>query len=197
MALPKQYSIGIDPGFTETGAVLKVGDDVLDWVTMSCTDTAYADTLRAVALAGELLTQLVEWVKTYKIKALDVAIELPIYNNNPVTHMKQVRLMQEIESGIVFLVASVVKDCRLTEIYPSVSKRLSTGDGSAEKYLILSMSPFKDLKGLSKDTMETISDAWAHSLSAWNEDVGSRTVLSNCPLPAVEVRRNESNQRTH
>ena len=163
-----KWTIGVDPGFGETGLVLRRGTEVTAWATLSCPPNGSAY-LRTSALAFRVCDIMMEWVAKYKIQRLDVAIETPIYNANPHSFELQWRLLHDIESNTTLL---AVEDLWLTEVGPSTSKKLATGSGSASKIKIIYASPFADVliketTGIQPHTLETLADAWAHSLAAW------------------------------
>jgi len=167
-----KWSIGIDPGLGETGVVL-CRDDVQplteEWVTYSC-PPGDEDVARVVSLAGAVIDCIVGWIEEYGIEQLDICIELPVYKHNAATYTKQIRLLEEIESGLFFLVAGEVKQLYLTEVYPSTSKGLLTNDGRADKDRMVEcyekLHPPWD-KGVNRATKEAVADAYAHSLACW------------------------------
>lgn len=158
-----RWAIGIDPGFGETGLVLRRGNKVRAWATLSCppNGTPY---FRTLALAWAVQEILIEWIGKHKVKRLDIGIETPIYKNAHSFEL-QWRLVQEIESNVVLL---NVPELWLTEVGPTASKKLATGNGSASKNAMIAACPFfpNDL-GYERETAEAIADAWAHSLAAW------------------------------
>jgi len=175
-----KYSIGIDPGLRETGVVLCHEEDtggvapayVLDeWVTYSCPSAGNEDLPRVVSLASSVVYAVLDFVKRYEIEQLDICIELPVYNHNAATYTKQIRLLEEIESGLFFAVAGELETLYLTEVYPTTSKKLLTGNAKAGKAdMILAYEMVNgplDVKSL--HTKETVADAYAHSLSTWIE----------------------------
>lgn len=177
------WTIGVDPGFKETGLVLRRGNkEVEAWSTFQCRPNGSAY-MRTTALAFAVTDRMMDWVRDYKITHLDVAIETPIYNSNPRSFELQWRLVQDIEANIVLL---DVQELWLTEVGPTTSKHLATGDGSAKKHTIFAHSPFrtmrpsllipslveevfeaKTLTPAETHTLYSLSDAWAHSLAAW------------------------------
>ncbi len=174
-----RYSIGVDPGLGETGVVLCKDDDDLTpiaWATFN-SPTGHSTLARAMALGTEVVSQILAWVHEYGIKKLDIAIELPIYSYNANSYEKQIRLLQEIESGIFYMVAGVCEECWVTEINPRQSKLLATGNGNANKDEVIVCSPFKDYKEFSpsikKPTVEALADAWAHANATWEGQQGA------------------------
>lgn len=174
-----KYSIGIDPGLRETGVVLcheemsyegGVPVYVVDeWVTYSCPSGSDEDLTRVVSLASSVVHAILDFIKRYDIKELDIGIELPVYKRNAATYTKQIRLLEEIESGIFFAVTGEVEHLFLTEVYPTTSKALLTSNAKADKeemvrhYEVLN----GEIDSKSRHTRETVADAYAHSLSTW------------------------------
>lgn len=182
----KRWCIGVDPGFRETGAVLFLdeGEETpVAAATWSCTNTADDDLPRAVALAGEVVTQIIAWIRKYEIEHLDISIETPIYKRNAATFIKQIRLLQEIESGIFHIVEGEVKELWLTEVNPITSKRLATDSGKATKADMIRCSPYRDTE-VRAHTKETLADAWAHGLAAWT--TGTRVRVTGLRVAEVE-----------
>jgi len=162
-----RFAIGIDPGVTETGVVLSQEDargDLIPvaWATMSCPpgDPGVA---RVTALSGNVVNLIMCWIEEYQIETVDIAIELPILKRNPAGLILQVRLLEEIESGIFHIVAGELKECWVTEVNPITSKSLA-GCGRSEKPV--AVSPFADYDARIA-TKEALADAWAHSLATW------------------------------
>ena len=162
-----RFAIGVDPGVTETGVVLSQEDARGDLIpvahaTMSC-PPGESQVARVTALAGNVVNLILCWVEEYKIEAVDIAIELPIFNGNAQSLILQIRLLQEIESGIFHIVAGELMECWVTEVNPITSKSLA---GCARGEKPVSVSPFADYKAR-KATKEALADAWAHSLATW------------------------------
>lgn len=172
-----RWAIGIDPGLTETGVVLSREDSKRNLVPVSWASfkspTGDEDLPRVVALAGNIVNLLIEWVDEYAIEEVDIAIEYPVLRRNPAGFFKQVRLYQEIESGVFHIVAGLLNECWVTEINPVTSKALA-GVGKKEKPT--DVSPFAN-HDLPLATKEALADAWAHSLGTW------RVAKSSTRLP--------------
>jgi Holliday junction resolvasome RuvABC endonuclease subunit len=163
----QRFAIGIDPGVTETGVVLSQEDTRGDlipvaWATMSC-PPGDSQVARVTALAGNVVNLIMCWIEEYEIEAVDIAVELPIFNGNPQALILQIRLLQEIESGIFHIVAGELMECWVTEVNPATSKSLA-GCGKREKPV--AVSPFADYEARIA-TKEALADAWAHSLATW------------------------------
>ncbi len=168
-----KWSVGIDPGLRETGVILcrdGVQPEVVEWVTYSC-PPGDADITRVVSLAAYVVDAALHWVDEYDIKLLDVTIELPVYTRNAATFTKQIRLLEEIESGLFHLVTGEVDQFYMTEVYPSTSKGLLTNDGRADKDRMIAVYETTTGQnwpaGTKKHTKETVADAYAHSLACW------------------------------
>jgi Holliday junction resolvasome RuvABC endonuclease subunit len=188
-----RYVVGIDPGFRETGLALSRVDDLdhftmLGWVTLSSPPDD-ADTLRAIAMADQVLMEILGWINTYKITELDVVIELPVYNHSAVTYTKQVRLLEEIQARLYQLLPSGVQ-ATMTEVYPATSKAYLTGDARAKKNAMVAVlykqqaHMFGNVV-LGTHTAETIADAYAHSLCFGH---GDRVYELGTQAPDVEVK---------
>jgi len=177
-----RWALGIDPGLTETGLVLSQENDRRDlvpvaWATFK-SPPGDEDLPRVVALAGTIINQIIDWRDEHDIDEIDIAIEYPILKNNVVGFFKQVRLYQEIESGILFMLAGLLEECWVTEVNPVTSKALA-GVGRSEKPT--AVSPFADY-GRNVNTREALADAWAHSLATW------RVAKSATRLPFHSLR---------
>jgi Holliday junction resolvasome RuvABC endonuclease subunit len=168
----KHWYLGIDSGFGETGLVM------LDWhlkvrafATATCKPRGKSDVARACSLGGHIVDLVRQWVLDYNIRNLTIGMELPVLTKNPVNYSKQVRLVQEIESGLLMTVAGLIEPgpCTLLEFGPSTSKRAATGDGSADKLQVINTSPFALAvmpEKLANNTREALADAWAHAITA-------------------------------
>ena len=189
-----RYAVGIDPGLMETGVVLCLNDDNLTpvaWSTFS-SPTGHTTLARVVSLAAEIVCLLVDWVLEFGITELDVAIETPIYNVNVASYGKQMRLLQEIESGVFHIVAGELEVCWITEVNPVQSKILATGNPKAGKGLMVECSPFAKY-ATRKSTVEAIADAWAHANAAWGGQKGvpraNFAAISAAPVNHVHAGR--------
>jgi Holliday junction resolvasome RuvABC endonuclease subunit len=168
-----QWAIGIDPGLRETGVVLCRDDTqptMVEWVTYSC-PPGDADITRVVSLAGFVVDCVVGWAREYGIEELDVTIELPVYKHNAATFTKQIRLVEEIESGLFHVATGEVEQFYMTEVYPSTSKGLLTNNGRADKSEMIDcyerVTGQEWPVGTKRHTKETVADAYAHSLASW------------------------------
>ena len=161
-----KYAIGIDPGVTQTGLVLRRGNEILAHQTYSVSRGECA-CMRVVSLADVIVGKIDDWIFQYDICVLDTAIETPIYNSNPKGFELQWRLVQAIETGIIDVLDGFVGEIWITEVGPTASKKLSTGRGNANKPEIAAASPFEEEDFPNTNSFYTIADAWSHSLAAW------------------------------
>lgn len=193
-----KYSIGIDPGLRETGVILCHEEPyaggtapvfvVDEWVTYSC-PSGSEDLARVVSLASSVVHAILDFVQRYEIEELDIGIELPIYNHNAATYTKQIRLLEEIESGIFFTVTDEVEQLFLTEVYPTTSKVLLTGNSKASKQdMIFSYQMANgEIESKVQHTRETVADAYAHSLCTWiSNSKAQRHNLTNLQAAVVQ-----------
>ena len=165
-----KHIIGIDPGFGETGVVLYTDatPDILDWATFSCPPHGQAAAARAASLAEHVLVELIKWVATYQITNLDVCIEIPFLKRGRVdSYQKQMRVVQELESGILFRLSSEVMELWVTEVSPTQAKLLACNYGQATKEQVVAASPFSAYPMDAQTTLEAVADAWAIGQAAW------------------------------
>lgn len=141
---------------------------VVEWITLTCPADNNADLPRATGLAATVVEEIAGMIERHGIEDIDISIERPIYKRNAATYTKQIRLFQEIESGIFYALTGLVGQMYLTEVYPSTSKSLLTGSGNADKLEMV--TAFEQVTGISlsnepKDTRATVADAYAHALA--------------------------------
>ena len=189
-----KWSIGIDPGLRETGVILcrdGTEPEVIEWVTYTC-PPGDEDITRVVSLGAYVVDTVLGWIEEHGIEQLDVCIELPVYTHNAASFTKQIRLVEEIESGLFHLVVGEVNQFYMTEVYPSTSKGLLTNDGRADKDRMIAC--YEEMAGLDwpegtrKHTKETVADAYAHSLACWLDGANLRlTRLNFTALTAAVV----------
>ena len=186
------WVVGCDPGFTETGLVLRSLDrpasDVAGYATY-CLGAEKGGwmipALRAMSLAASIVECMVGWISLYKIGRMEACIEMPVYTGNPKTYMLQCRLIQEIESLMYRTLAPALRNFYLTEVNNATSKKLATGDSGAQKPAMVAASPFKDMEGIVKSTREALADAWAHSLAAKKQWTITRSQLMYVPPKVI------------
>ena len=198
--MDKRWAIGIDPGFGETGIVLVLVDGKRKpqhWATFRCPPKGDENLCRAVSLASEIVSLVVLWVEEHNIQRLSIGIETPIYNQNALAYEMQVRLLQEIESGLLHLVGAITKDCWLVEVPPGTSKLLATGSGRATKEdMVKAMPEEMQRMGQTRATKEALADAWGHSLAAWTEAGTAKLHLSSmraAPVTTIFVGECDDN----
>lgn len=191
-----RYIVGIDPGFTETGVVLYRDLDemeILEWATFKCPPTQVrASATRAAALAEHVLAEITKWIERHGIQHLDVSIEIPFLGKNPASYQKQIRVVQEIESGVFYRLAGEVQELWVTEIGPKQVKVLATNDGGASKAAVIAASPFGSNGEITEKTLEAIADAWAIGLAAWGVK-GGRFNFSSLKAAKV-IRKGEPDE---
>jgi Holliday junction resolvasome RuvABC endonuclease subunit len=190
----RSYSIGLDPGLAESGIVLierGLYDEegtVLEFGLVTDKFGAGAPVmLRAQAVAAHLVGRILLWITKHGITSLDIGIETPIYNSNADSHAKQWCTVQAIEALVATHVSPALQRCWITEVGPSVSKRLATGEGNADKAKVYSYSPFPSVQlaqHLSDHSKFTLGDAWAHSLCTYGRG-GNRIDLTAMQWPEV------------
>ena len=172
----KKFMVGIDPGFGQTGLVLRdsASQDALAWYTW--TAGTGDEFTRGMAMAQCVVDALVLLTEEYSMEdaTLSAAIEMHIWNRNTVTYRMQTRLLDQIESGIMAVVTPLVGRLLLVEHMPGTAKKAATGSGYATKEDIIKEAKTRfpadlwesSLAQGNKDTAHTLADAWAHSLVA-------------------------------
>jgi len=169
-----RWVVGIDPGFGMTGLVLMHGETVAAFA--SYTSPPEDNVIgRVTSMSNSIVTQILKWVWQFELTELSISIETPIYKNNAGTLMLQMRLFQDIESGLYHLIAPELTVCDVYEVNPTTSKTLATGNGKASKGEIITASPLLSLWGENpapQEVMEAIADAWAHSLAVYEDTIG-------------------------
>jgi len=187
-----KYILGIDPGYTMTGMVLYTdgSDEILEWAVHSCPKSVYSDLQRAIALSDAVVNTAARWLEKHYDGEVDACVELPILKKgrsaNVVAFGKQMRLVQEIETGLYFRLPAVgPRAAHLTEVMPTESKRIATGSGTASKERVIHASPFQTWEeAASRDVLEALADAWAHGQAAYGVG-GNRYDLSNMLVAKV------------
>jgi len=165
--MAKKFYIGIDPGFTETGIVIRQGRK-LRHAVLTCKPNG-SSFHRTMALSAEILDEIMTLLDEMKANtAMDevhIGLEMPIWHkkkSNPRSFELQWRLVQQIESDISI---EAVAYNTITEVLPTQSKVLATKDGGADKLKVAEASPFLR-ENFAKDShWYTVGDAWAHSLA--------------------------------
>lgn len=191
-----KHIIGIDPGFTETGVVLYSDDEegILRWATFRCPAHGQASAARAASLADHVINEIVRWVEKHEVTHLDVCIEIPFLGRSVESYQKQMRVVQEIESGLLFRLSGELIELWVTELAPSQAKSLACNYGQATKDQVIAASPFATStpgtrEPLSNSTVEALADAWAIGQGAWAVK-GKRFNFSSVKAAKV-VRRSD------
>lgn len=187
-----KHIIGIDPGFTETGVVLYSDDEegILRWATFRCPAHGQASAARAASLADHVINEIVGWVEKHEVTRLDVCIEIPFLSKNVDSYQKQMRVVQEIESGLLFRLSGELIELWVTEVSPTQAKLLACNYGQATKDQVIAMSPFFYIKWSgTQSTLEALADAWAIGQGAWAVK-GKRFNFSSVKAAKV-VRRSD------
>lgn len=189
MAAPKKWVLGVDPGYGNTGAVLRLASSnkpvaVKAW---SNDNTNEWDITRSMSIAIPLIESAVAWVQEHDIEHLEVCIEYPVYNGNAVILMKQLVLYTMIQMYVYDYLVPLVDEVYLTQVNNKTSKSKLCGDGTANKSLMIEHSPFAGRADLNYDQKHTAADAFAHSLSAGKQ----QWALHNLPQYMVEANIDE------
>lgn len=178
-----RWIVGIDPGFTETGMVLRQESRPVKDVSSLATYTLdskqggwMVPCTRSISLASSICECLVGWIHLFKIQTLEVCLEMPIYNGGVDTLTLQMRLIQDIEHGLMSVVEPELRTLYLTEVNNATSKKLATGHGGAKKPEMVAASPFVDAE-YTTPTKQALADAWAHSLAAKQQYNLTRSML--------------------
>ena len=170
MTNPKQYTLGVDPGYGGTGAVLRPIDDPepVAWAIWENHSVDEWATMRSISIAFPLVETALGWIEEFDIQELDFCIEYPIYNRNAGALMKQMSLYTMIQSYAYDYLRPYLRHLWLTEVNPRVSKAKLAHDGRAGKPAMIKASPWCNYKelGLTYAQAHTLADAYAHSLSA-------------------------------
>ena len=170
MTNPKQYALGVDPGYGGTGAVLRQVDEPepIAWAMWESKKVNDWTTLRSMSIAVPLIETTLGWINEYGITELDFCIEYPVYNRNAGALMKQMSLYTMLQSYAWDYLRPNLTKLWLTEVNPNTSKSKLAHDGKAKKPAMIAASPWADYKklGLTFEQAHTLADAYAHSLSA-------------------------------
>lgn len=159
----KSFTIGIDPGFTRTGAVvLDEKGEVVNYITLSSDAKKYSAEEthhRADGIARELGI----FAAGYPADKVCFAIERPIYNKNVKSFEKQWRLVQAILS----ILAYIMPEAMCCEVDNGTAKKALTGSGSANKDEMVLYSSFDPTRfGKDGKDVEALADAQGIALAA-------------------------------
>ena len=126
-----------------------------------------------MAVADLAVGTITRWADELAIDRLDIGIEMHVWKTNTVTYRMQSRLLHALEADFwVVGCSDGYKELYITEVGPSTSKRLLTGNGKATKAEMVEACASWLPADVSRHTRETLADAYAHSLICWNEALG-------------------------
>jgi hypothetical protein len=142
------------------------------WACWENGETRDWPTLRAMSIAFPFAETAIGWILEYDIDNLEVCIELPFYNQNAKTLMLQMSLFDMLCSYTFDYLRPHTERLWLTTMHNATSKRALAHDGKATKQQMVAASPWSDFKakGLTFLQAHTLADAYAHSLSAGQEE---------------------------
>lgn len=174
---PDRWTVGIDPGLTETGMILlDPSQQYQAGATFTASRISGSDLERIVNLGASVTSMLAAWTVQHGIRRVLIGMEYPFMNsgfNNVQTYRKQISLLHEIESALWRQSRDSRKVygddatlVRIAEINPTVSKRLLTGDGKADKSDMIAAGPFEGRADIPRFTREALADAYAHAMAA-------------------------------
>lgn len=180
--------LGVDPGFGNTGAILRLADErkVRAAVCWSNDETRDWYILRAMSIAIPMMEQCLAWINEHDIECLEVCIEEPIYSNNPKILMIQMSLFAMVQIYVFDYLVPHVPEIYLTIVNNKTSKRLLAHDGNADKAAMIKASPWSDRKDLTFSQLHTLADAYAHSLSAETEQWALHNLTQYAVAPNYE-----------
>lgn len=145
--------------------------------------------LRAMSICIPMMEQVLAWVDEYDIEHLEVCIETPFLSRNPGTFMVQSYLFVLLQAYIYDYLVPIVPQVYLSVVHNTTSKAKMTDNGGASKAQMIAASEWSDYaaQGLTFNQAETLADAYAHSLSAYNEEfnlseLAQYTVEANCTV---------------
>lgn len=179
MRSAKRFVIGIDPGYGNTGCVLRLSDEqeTLEGACWRDEETHEWNILRASAICIPMMEMILGWVDAYDIEELEVIIETPFLSRNPGTLMVQMYLFVLLQSYVFDYLVPVIPKVWLTIVHNATSKTKLAHKKSASKDEMIAASKWANWKSFSydgrkmtKNQAETMADAYAHSLSAYKEE---------------------------
>jgi uncharacterized protein Usg len=174
MNQPMKWVLGTDPGYGNTGAVLRLASEAAT-VDAACWRNEHThdwDVLRAMSICIPMMEQTLAWVDKYDIESLEVVLETPFLNNkNPQTLLVQMSLFVLIQAYVYDYLVPIVPQVHLSIVHNATSKSKLAHNGKATKKEMIDASEWKEFKGLGLtfNQAETLADAYAHSLSAYKE----------------------------
>lgn len=173
-APPDKWVLGIDPGFGHTGAVLRSAQcaEPTAWACWENNEIRDWPVLRSLSIARPLVETVLELIDDYSVEELEVCIETPFYNHNARSLMLQMSLFSILCEHMYLYVRPHVVQLWLTVVHNRTSKKFLTQDGGADKNAMIAASPWAAYKqyDLTHLQAHTLADAYAHSLSAGQEE---------------------------
>lgn len=201
MTTPKKWTVGIDPGFGATGAVLRLVDgmEVVEHIVWSNDHTSDWPILRAMSITIPMMETILAWVDEHEIESLEVCLETPFLNmRSPQTLMIQMSLFVLVQSHVYDYLVPIVPEVYLTIVHNATSKSKLAHNGKADKPAMIAASPWADYKneGFTYNQAHTLADAYAHSLSAGTQQWALHEELQymeepSCASMQAEVEENE------
>jgi Holliday junction resolvasome RuvABC endonuclease subunit len=184
----KAWSLGVDPGFGNTGVVLRLAGDnkvvgEACWLNDQSSDW---EIRRAASICIPMMETVLAWIDKHDIRVLEVSLENPIYNGNPRTLMVQMALYTMIQVYIYDYLLPHLEELYLTLVNNKTSKKLLTQDGGADKDKMIKHSPWVGTK-LTFSQKHTLADSYAHSLSSGRRELA----LHKMPQYAVGSNHEE------
>lgn len=191
MSQPKKWVLGIDPGYGNSGAVLRLASDdkSLAAVCWRNDNVGEWDVLRAQSICIPMIEQTLAWVNKYQIENLEVCIETPFLNRNPGTMIVQMYLFVLAQAYVFDYLVPIVDQVNLTIVHNATSKSKLAHIKNASKSEMIAASEWADYKqmGLTYDQAHTLADAYAHSLSAYREQFDLTAMAQYMVEPNCEV----------
>ena len=168
MEIREVWSLGIDPGYGETGAVLSlVNDGIPVEAACWCNDNTHElPMLRAMSICIPMMEQVLAWITEHDIEVLRVGLEEPIYNGNPKVLMIQMSLFVMLQAYVYDYLTPHLDELYLTIVSNQTSKKRLTGNGHADKNAMINSSPWVGYTshGLTYAQAHTLADAYAQGL---------------------------------
>lgn len=173
--------IGIDPGVTDTGVVLKANNFEANSIPLAygvfnSKGAKYAKHFNITSRVDCLAREISEWVAAeVGARVPDgvntLSIESPIYNANARGFQIQWRLYQQIVSNLSDMGCADI----LVELNPGTIKKNHTGDGKASKIDMICAGFFNEGDHGNQEEQEALADAEAICDCGKNPLIGERT----------------------
>jgi Holliday junction resolvasome RuvABC endonuclease subunit len=191
MNQPSKWVLGIDPGYGNTGVVLRLASDkgTTAAVCWRNDNVGEWDVLRAQSICIPMMEQVLAWVGKYDIEELEVCVETPFLNRNPGTMIVQMYLFVLLQAYVFDYLVPIVPQVYLTIVHNATSKSKLAHIKAATKSQMIQASEWADYKkrGLTYDQAHTLADAYAHSLSADSEQYDLSAMAQYMVEPNCEV----------